>query len=370
MKKTLLAMLFVGGSMSLFAQTTPTPTQEPTTQPTTEPTTTQPTTTTPTTPTTSTTDPTMRTNTMSNTSTINTWNGVSVNSTSWTPEKEPSWNWNNHGVWNSSANWNANPNSPTASNNASTSTSNMNADGTMRSTGDYSAYGGTAVPYLPANVQFRFNQDFPTTANTPFSWNQYGEWFHTYNMNNGRLTQYFYDSRGNGYALALPVLQSYVPENIVANALSKYGSSLYSISTVKTNGNDSTGTYQIGLLDRGQLYMQYLDENGVTVGDVWRVEEVDSTGVMTSETNAAMGSDMNSTNQSTMSNTSDMNQSTGTNQTQSQSTDPSSQVTEIKTKEGKTEIEYADGSQTKIKTEKDKIKIKTKDGKKTKVENE
>lgn len=308
----------------------------------------------------------MRTNTMGNTSTINTWNGVSVNSTSWTPEKEPSWNWNNHGVWNSSANWNANPNSPTASSNASTSTSNMNADGTMRSTGDYSAYGGTAVPYLPANVQFRFNQDFPTTANTPFSWNQYGEWFHTYNMNNGRLTQYFYDARGNGYSLALPVLQSYVPENIVANALSKYGSSLYSISTVKTNGNDSTGTYQIGLLDRGQLYMQYLDENGVTVGDVWRVEEVDSTGAMTTtDANAAMDN-----SQSTMSSTSDANATTSDMNQSQTATDPSQQVTEIKSKEGKTEIEYADGSETKIKTEKDKLKIKTKDGKKTKIKND
>lgn len=354
MKKTLLAMLLAGGSMSLFAQTNPTtntPTQEPTTS---QPTTTQ---------------PSMQTNTMTNTnSTINTWNGVSVNSTSWAPERDPSWNWNNYGVWNSSANWNANPNSPTGNATANMNNSNMNADGTMSSTGNYSAYGGTAVPYLPANVQFRFNQDFPTTANTPFSWNQYGEWFHTYNMNNGRLTQYFYDSRGNGYALALPVLHTYVPENIVANALNKYGSSLYSISMVKTNGNDSTGTYQIGLLDRGQLYMQYLDENGVTVGDVWRVDEVDSTGVMTTtETNAAMGSDMNTnqnvTNQSTMGTTSDMNQ------TQT-ATDPSNQVTEIKTKEGKTEIEYADGSETKIKTEKDKIKIKTKDGKKIKIENE
>ena len=364
MKKTLLAMLLVGGSISVFAQTTPTtptPTQEPTTQPTTtQPTTTQPTTTQPTT-----TDPSMQTNTMNNSSNINTWNGVSVNSTSWAPEKDPSWNWSNYGVWNGSANWNANPNSPTGN---TANNQNMNADGTMSSTGNYSAYGGTAVPYLPANVQFRFNQDFPTTANTPFTWNQYGEWFHTYHKNNGRLTQYFYDARGNGYALALPVLHSYVPENIVANALDKYGTSLYSISMVKTNGNDSTGTYQIGLLDRGQLYMQYLDENGVTVGDVWRVDEVDSTGVMTTtETNAAMGSDMNTNqnvnNQSTMGTTSDMNQ------TQT-ATDPSQKVKEIKTKEGKTEIEYEDGSETKIKTEKDKIKIKTKDGKKTKIENE
>ena len=337
MKKTFLAMLLVGGSMSLFAQTD-------TTQGTT----------TPQTPTSDSMNNTATQNTMNTTNngaTINTWNGVSVNSTSWAPEKDPSWNWNNYGVWGGSATANTQANNNTA----------MNADGTMSSTGNYSAYGGTAVPYLPNNVQMRFSQDFPMTANNTFTWNQYGDWFHSHQLNNGRLTQYFYDTRGNGYSLVLPVLHTYVPENIVSSALSKYGANLYSIAMVKANKDTSeTATYQIGLIDRGQLFMQYLDENGATVSDVWRVEEVDSTGVMTS-TDMGSGMNQSATNQSSMGTTSDMQQSQST-------TDPSSQVTEIKTKEGKTEIEYADGSQTKIKTEKDKIKIKTKDGKKTKIE--
>jgi hypothetical protein len=211
------------------------------------------------------------TGTMNQGSNINTWNGVSNNSTSWTPDSDPAWGWNNYGVWNGSANWNANSNNPSGNTGVSGTTgmdqqnmnnnmntgntnwnnqSNMSNDAFMSSTGSYSAY-GTAVPYLPANVQTRFGQDYPTGANNQYKWNQYGEWYHSHYMNNGRLTQYFYDSRGSGYSLALPKLQTYVPENIVTSALNKYGSNLYSISTVKTNtGND---TYMIGLLNRGQL---------------------------------------------------------------------------------------------------------------------
>jgi hypothetical protein len=152
-------------------------------------------------------------------------------------------------------------------------------------------------------------------------------------MNNGRLIQYFYDQRGSGYSLALPVLQSYVPENIVNSALQKYGSSLYSISMVKTNGGNEA--YQVGLLQRGQMQMQYLDENGATVSDVWRTEEVDST-MQSTQSNAAMNDgSMNSGTNNTQS--SDMNtQSTnGTNSGMKQENANGSDM-RMKSKDGKT----------------------------------
>lgn len=267
MKKTLLAMFLAGSTMTVFAQTGDTATA----------------------------------NTMNqNASNINTWNGVQTSSTSWAPDRDPQWTWNNYGVWNSSANWNANSNATsvygtnnmdrsTANNgnrDHSTMPANMHTDELMNSAGEYKAY-GTTIPYLPQNVQLRFNQDYPGSTGNTYTWNQYGDWYHTYQMNNGRLTQYFIDQRGASYSLALPVLQTYVPENIVTSALSKYGSNLYSIAMVKTNtGND---TYAVGLLDRGQISMQYLDENGVTVNDVWRT---DTYGQMQStQSNAAMSDD-------------------------------------------------------------------------------
>jgi hypothetical protein len=284
--------------------------------------------------------------TMNNGSTNNgTWNGVSSTpSTSWSPERDPSWGWNNHGVWNGGSNTNTGAN---ASMNASASgvngSANMNGtgvngnasmttDGSMNSTGSYSAY-GTAIPSLPANVQNRFSQDFPAGASTSYKWNQYGDWFHTYQMNNGRLIQYFYDQRGSGYSLALPVLQSYVPENIVNSALQKYGSSLYSISMVKTNGGNEA--YQVGLLQRGQMQMQYLDENGATVSDVWRTEEVDST-MQSTQSNAAMNDgSMNSGTNNTQSSDMNTQSNNGTNSGMKQENADGSDM-KMKSKDGKT----------------------------------
>lgn len=274
------------------------------------------------------------------------WNGVSA-STSWTPETAPAYSWNNYGNWQ-----NMGSAYPVANGNLNTN-STMNGvaanNGTMSSTGSYSAYGGTAVASLPANVQMRFSQDFPTGANNQYSWNQYGDWFHTHYVNNGRLWQYFYSQRGDGYALVLPVLHSYVPENIINNAIQKYGSSLYSISMVRTQGDSNT--YQVGLIQGGQLNMQYLNESGATVNDVWRTE--DSASMNATQNNAAM--DSNSTSGSMNSDAS---------QQSSMSTDMNSNAGDMNNSssdkgKSKLKIKHADGSETKIKTKDGQTKVKT-----------
>jgi len=295
------------------------------------------------------------------------WNGVSA-STSWTPETAPTYGWNSYGNWQNSGSVYA-----TGNNNNSSMNNAASANGSMNSSGSYSAYGGTAVANLPANVQTRFGQDFPAGANNQYSWNQYGDWFHTHYISGGRLWQYFYSQRGDGYALVLPVIQTYVPENIISSAIQKYGSSLYSIAMVKTNNGNNA--YQIGLLQGGQMNMQYLDENGATVADVWRV---DTTGSMQStQSNAAMGQDtgrqdmnnpssmsgnsgnqnsgssssnssLNSGSQSGSGSTMDNSSSSGTTNDQSSGSDKT-----------KMKIKHADGSVDKIKTKNGQTKVKT-----------
>lgn len=338
MKKTFLAMMLVSGTMSLFAQNTQTgTTTQGNTSTSTSTTTNQTGTGTTNDPMNSTMSSTTATAPMNNgTNTTGSWNGVSANSTSWTPESNTSWGWNNYGVWTNGGTMNGTTGTGTMNNTTS-------ADGNMNSTGSYNAYGGTAVTSLPMNIQTRFTQDFPAGVNNAYSWNQYGDWFHTHYMGNGRLWQYFYDQRGSGYALVLPVLQTFVPENIVASALQKYGSNLYSIAMVKTaEGKDA---YQIGLLQRGQMSMQYLDESGTTVANVWRTEEMNNAGALNStQSNAAMGTDATMGSNSTMGDGSNMN----------------STQSATGAKESKIKIEHADGSETKIKTENGKTKIKTK----------
>lgn len=340
MKKTFLAMLLLGSTLSMFAQNTPT---EPTTNPTTTPPTTnekvsadttRPTTVTPA-PTTTTTDATMPMNTTpATTTTTATWNGVST-SASWTPETAPAYGWNNYRIWNNMGSM-----YPATRNSISTTTSTSVAanNGNMSSTGSYSAY-GTPVSSLPANVQMRFNQDFPTGVNNSYSWNQYGDWFHTHYISNGRLWQYHYSQRGDGYALVLPVVETYVPENIINNALQKYGSNLYSIAMVKTNHGVST--YQLGLLQNGQLSMQYLDENGASVADVWRTE--DSTSMNAMQSNAAMDSNGN------MNNSSMSNSSTTTTESMSTGSENNTNGSAADKGKSKLKIKNADGSIDKVK---------------------
>lgn len=258
MKKTFLAILMAGCSMAMFAQTTPptTPTT-PTTEPTTTPTT-PPATTTPTVPMTQ--DLNSNTNNQITTST----------STSWSPVTAPYSGWNSYGLWN--MNMYPTPNAP--------ATTDVN--GNLSSIGTYSAL-GTSVAALPSMVQMRFNSDFPTTANTAYSWSQYGDWFHTHYVNNGRATHYFYNARGDGYSLALPVIQTYVPEEIIDKALQKYGANLYSVSMVKVG--DGSSAYQLGLIEKGQMRTVHLKEDGSSVEQIWRIEE-DT--LSTTDANAAM----------------------------------------------------------------------------------
>jgi hypothetical protein len=253
---------------------------------------------------------------------MNTTTNMQTNtSTSWEPGTSPYWGWNSYGIWNNGGN-------TTTMNNATT----MNS-ANMNSTGSYNAY-GTAVAGLPMNVQTRFNQDFPMSVNNSYTWSQYGDWFHTQYRNGGRSLHYFYNQRGDGYALALPVIQTYVPEDIIDKALNKYGASLYSIAMV--NAVDSGNTYQLGIIDRGQLRMEYLNDNGATVANVWRVEEVPADTMTTTDANAAMGTDVNA---SSNMNATDANAS-------------SEKETKMKWKEN--------GVKTKIKTGDGKTKIKQK----------
>ena len=330
MKRTFLAMVMAGSSIAMFAQTTPvnpanptTPTS-PSTPVTTSPTTSSVTSTPITTNsvTNSTTDPMNTTTNQQVNVTTNTsnWNNAASNatypqSTSWMPGTSPYWGWNSYSIWDNS---NAAATSGTATTNGSATTSGTS---------------GTAVTSLPYFVQTNFGKEYPNPSNNQYTWNQYGDWFSTYYTGKGRLTQYFYGQRGNGYSLSLPVVQTYVPEEVIDKALQKYGAHLYSIGMVKTaDGNNS---YQIGLLNHGQLHNEYLNEEGVSVANIWRTEEMNmsSTSANTAmDTQGATSTDLNSASK-------DMNVSadtTGKPKMKSTTTNADGTKTITKTKNGRT----------------------------------
>jgi hypothetical protein len=88
-----------------------------------------------------------------------------------------------------------------------------------------------------------------------------GWWYSTYKEENNRITYLYYSTqpyylvpvpgRDVNYKVALPVSNSYIPETVIALAIDRYGTSLYSITTIMGNNNEMV--YQVGLLENGNL---------------------------------------------------------------------------------------------------------------------
>jgi hypothetical protein len=219
---------------------------------------------------------------------------------------------------------------------------------THTSTGSYSAY-GTALS-VPSTTQSYLLRDYPMA--TDASWQQAGDWYRANVIDNNRNIQVYYAPNGNSYTVALPVVQSWVPEEVVTSALTMYGSNIYSVNKIR--GASGQDLYQVTVLDNGISRSEYLSADGSSVAaiDVFRTDNMEmnaNTGSWnTTSANAALGettgtvnsavseSDM-STNTNMNANTSTSNGAVGT-KTKSKVVDENGRVLKVKTKEGKTKV--------------------------------
>jgi hypothetical protein len=243
---------------------------------------------------------------------------------------------------------NMNNNNPTTNQQMSTTTNqsmNQNTNSqnaNLNTTSNYNAYG------IPNYVQMNFQTQYPNASN--LTWTApTADWYHGYYSDaNGRYTHVYYSTdpyynvqyypeRVVGYTVALPVLQTWVPDAVVTTATSLYKQNLYDIAAMK--GNNNTEMYVVRVLDNGELKSMYMDNSGTAVTDFIRTEEqantTDVNSSMSTDTNAAM--DNNSMNSNT--NNSSINSNTDA---------------KVKTK-----TKMSDGSEIKTKTKNGKTKTKT-----------
>lgn len=188
--------------------------------------------------------------------------------------------------------------------NSSTNQNNNTSSNQMyntTTTSNYSAYG------IPNYVQMNFQTQHPNVSNLTWT-SPTADWYHGYYSDaNGRYTHVYYSTdpyynvqyypeRVVGYIVALPVLQTYVPDQVITAATNLYKQNLYDITALK--GKDSQEVYQVRVQDNGELKSMWMDANGTAVTDYWRTDEqMNMTDVNTStstDTNAAM--DNNSMN--------------------------------------------------------------------------
>lgn len=186
----------------------------------------------------------------------------------------------------------------------------------LEMTGYYHAKGTTNVP---SQFQSNFQLAYPNA--TDVAWYEVNDWYRAVHTQDGRNMHVYYTPNGSSFLVALPVLQSWVPEDVVSAALSRYGNNIYAVNKVKVAGG--VDAYQVSILENGILRHEWIGEDGMVITNVFRTASDD----MASETlqNAA------------------------------------SHAAEAENTKVKTKIEKADGTEIKTKTKNGKTKVKTDD---------
>ncbi|HEX7845914.1 MAG TPA: hypothetical protein VF476_08960, partial [Chitinophagaceae bacterium] len=115
---------------------------------------------------------------------------------------------------------------------------------TVRSDVDYTSQ-------VPATIRTNFQLTYP--AVTEVKWMPVNDWWYaTYKDDNDMIvrvyynTQPYYLGKNESFRMALPVLNTYIPDDIIAAAINNYGNELFSITAAKP---DETGqTYHVTLI--------------------------------------------------------------------------------------------------------------------------
>ena len=262
MKNTLIALLLVGSSSALFAQTTNN----------------------------------TNTNTTTNSSTTTEMNKSTTPQTTTAPDANTDINKDANNT-----NTTTDPNSinPNANMNNATD-ANITVDNSTSSavsSSSYNAYGTVAVD-VPSTVRYSFQKDYPTVTNA--------QWYQTPNgqlrvmykdANNQDMDVYYYGNSAQSYMISLPVMQSFTSEDLVAKAKSLFGLNVYDINRVKAANNEYV--YHLRLLNNGQIKSVWLSEQGTEVAatDVFRT--ADANADIIQETNTTTNSASTTTENTT-----------------------------------------------------------------------
>ena len=166
--------------------------------------------------------------------------------------------------------------------------------GSLNSNTSYNAY-GTFMATPPESVKNYVTRDYP--AATTIHWQQSADLWHGYYVTNNQPMHIFYPisfhvpTASQSFSVALPVRQTWVPDEVVSKSVEMFGPTLYDISAIK--GSNKQDVYMARLLENGQLTPHYIDLSGNNVTEVYRVETMDANAAMDSNMNTDANTNMN-----------------------------------------------------------------------------
>jgi hypothetical protein len=150
-------------------------------------------------------------------------------------------------------------NNSSSNNNTNSYNNNQMNNNSMSSNNSYNAYGN-----VPTNVRSSFQRDYPSANNV--NWSQSNEWYHVSYMNNGQAMNTYYNNAGQTFNVALPVMETQVPADVVSRISNTYGARVYDIT--RTKGENAQDVYLVRILDNnGQIRTERINGEGMTVTD-------------------------------------------------------------------------------------------------------
>ena len=121
----------------------------------------------------------------------------------------------------------------------------------------------TTVNYtsqVPMVISTNFQTSNPTVTQVTWMPMTTDFWYASYVNSDNRMTRVYYNtqpwymyepSRNEGFKVALPVLNTYVPEDVITAAIKTYGNDLFSITAKKPEA-DGTQSYFVTLIKNAE----------------------------------------------------------------------------------------------------------------------
>ena len=122
---------------------------------------------------------------------------------------------------------------------------------------------------VPTTIRTNFQASYPTA--TTVTWMPMTDdwWYATYKTDNNRIVRVYYSTqpwymmRGESFKASLPVLNTFVSELVITNAINTYGNNLYSITKRLSTGNEES--YHITVIKNGVSEIIVMNGQGVVV---------------------------------------------------------------------------------------------------------
>lgn len=120
---------------------------------------------------------------------------------------------------------------------------------------------------VPVIIKTNFDTNYPTAGTVTWVPMTSDWWYATYKTDNNRVVRVYYNTqpwylmRGESFKASLPVLNTYVPDAVITNAINTYGNDLYSITRRVSNGNDEV--YHVTLIKNGVSEIALMNAQGV-----------------------------------------------------------------------------------------------------------